>query len=195
MPLQSWALSIARLKYKTNELKYVGVIIIFILLCISISLFSVYHFDFFFKKKSNFLTGERPPPSFGNSQFYCCCLVAKSCPALGDLVDCNPPGFSVHETSQARILEWVAVSFSRGSLWSRDQAHISCTGRQMLYHWTTREANSLEILKKSGQNTSLIYKRTSAEPDLLLLAHTPLRKYSAFISLVRYQASRDQPKA
>ena len=51
MPLQSWPLSIARLKYKTNELKYVGVIIIFILLCISIYLFSVYYIilTFFFK--------------------------------------------------------------------------------------------------------------------------------------------------
>ena len=41
--------------------------------------------------------------------------VAQSCPTLCDPMDCNPPGSSVHGISQARILEWVASSFSRGS--------------------------------------------------------------------------------
>ena len=43
-----------------------------------------------------------------------------SCPTLCDPVDCSPPGSSVHGTLQARILEWVAVSFSRGSSPPRD---------------------------------------------------------------------------
>ena len=42
-----------------------------------------------------------------------CCLVAKSCPTLCDPMDCNPPGTSVHDVSQARMLEWVAISFSK----------------------------------------------------------------------------------
>ena len=49
---------------------------------------------------------------------------------------CNPPDSSVHGISQARILEWVAISFSRGSSRPRDQTHlscISCTGSQVLY--------------------------------------------------------------
>jgi len=37
------------------------------------------------------------------------------CLTLGDPVDCGPPGSSVHEIFQARILEWVAISYSRGS--------------------------------------------------------------------------------
>ena len=41
-------------------------------------------------------------------------LVAKSCPTLCSPMDCSPPGFSVHGISQARILEWVAISFSEG---------------------------------------------------------------------------------
>ena len=41
--------------------------------------------------------------------------VAQSCPTLCDPVDCSLPGFSVHGILQARILEWVAISFSRGS--------------------------------------------------------------------------------
>ena len=43
--------------------------------------------------------------------------VAQSCPTLCDPVDCSPPGSSVHGILQARILEWVALSFSRGSSW------------------------------------------------------------------------------
>ena len=47
-------------------------------------------------------------------------------------MDCSPPDSSVHEISQARILEWVAISFSSGSSWPRDQtlvSYISCIGK------------------------------------------------------------------
>ena len=60
---------------------------------------------------------------------YCMCFVCakllQSCPTLGDPVDCSLPGSSVHRILQARILEWVAISFSRGSSKPRDQTHIS----------------------------------------------------------------------
>ena len=46
--------------------------------------------------------------------FYCC-LIAQSCLTLCDPMDCSPPGSSVHGILQARIQEWVAISFSRGS--------------------------------------------------------------------------------
>ena len=52
-------------------------------------------------------------------------LVAQSCPTLWDSVDCSLPGPSVYGISQARILEWVAISFSRGSSWPRDQTRVS----------------------------------------------------------------------
>ena len=51
-----------------------------------------------------------------------------------NLIDSTPPCSSVHGISQARILEWVAISFSRGSSQSRNQTHISCIGRRTLYH-------------------------------------------------------------
>ena len=41
--------------------------------------------------------------------------VTQSCPTFCDPMDCSPPGSSVHGIFQARILEWVAISFSRGS--------------------------------------------------------------------------------
>ena len=56
-------------------------------------------------------------------------------------MDCSPPVYSLHETSQARILEWVAISFSRGSSQPRDRTWASCLGRRVLYHWATREAH------------------------------------------------------
>ena len=66
---------------------------------------------------------------------HCCwCLVAKSCPTLCDPTDCSPPGSSVHGISQARVLEWVAIPFCRGSSHPRDQTCI-----WILYHWATRE--------------------------------------------------------
>ena len=67
----------------------------------------------------------------------CVHVHAQSCPALCNPVDCSLPGPSVHRIPQARIPEWVAISFSRGSSWPRDQTWIlwfSCFGRQILYH-------------------------------------------------------------
>ena len=74
-------------------------------------------------------------------QYLCVCvLVAQSCPALCNPMDCSPPGSSIHGILQARILEWVAIPFSRGSSQPKDQTRvscISCIGRQILYHWAT----------------------------------------------------------
>ena len=61
------------------------------------------------------------------------CICAQLRPTLCDPTDCSPPGCSVYGISQTRILEGVAVSFSRGSSQPRDQTCISCTGRRILY--------------------------------------------------------------
>ena len=69
-------------------------------------------------------------------------MSAQSWPTLFNPMDCSLPGSSVHGIFQARILEWVANSFSRGFSQPRDQTFISCVsciGRQILYHWATRE--------------------------------------------------------
>ena len=52
--------------------------------------------------------------------------VAQSCPTLCDSMDGNLPGSAVHGIFQARILEWAAISFSRGSSQPRDWTRISC---------------------------------------------------------------------
>ena len=56
-----------------------------------------------------------------------------------DPMDCSPPSSSVHGIIQAIILEWIAIFFSRGSSWPRDQTRVSCIGRQILYHCATWE--------------------------------------------------------
>ena len=52
-------------------------------------------------------------------------LVTQSCFSLCDPMDCSPPGSSVHRILQERILEWVAIRFSRGSSWPRNQNRVS----------------------------------------------------------------------
>ena len=54
------------------------------------------------------------------------CVSPKSCLTLCNSMDYSTPIFSVHEISNARLLEWVAISCSKGSFWPRDQTHIFC---------------------------------------------------------------------
>ena len=53
-------------------------------------------------------------------------LVTQLCPTLYNSMNYSPPGFPVHGILQARILEWVAISSSRGSSWPRDRTCVSC---------------------------------------------------------------------
>ena len=57
---------------------------------------------------------------------FCLRSVAQLCPTLCDPMDLSPPGSSVHGIFLVRILEWVVISFSRGSSQPRDQTHVSC---------------------------------------------------------------------
>ena len=68
---------------------------------------------------------------------YVCAKSLQSCPTLCDPMDCSPPDSSVQGIIQAGILEWVAMSSSRGSSQPRDQTHVSCVsfiGSRVLYH-------------------------------------------------------------
>ena len=75
--------------------------------------------------------------------FVCACSVIQSCLTLRNARDCSPLDTSIHGIFQARILEWVAIFYSRGSSWPRNWTCISCDfciGRQILHHWVTWEA-------------------------------------------------------
>ena len=62
----------------------------------------------------------------------CCCLNTKPCSTCCDPMVCSLLGSSVHGISQARILEWIATSSSRGSSQPRDQSHVSCLAGRCL---------------------------------------------------------------
>ena len=77
--------------------------------------------------------------------------VAQSCLTLCDPMDWCLLGSSIHGIFQARVLEWVAISFSRGSSQSRDgthTSHISCTARELLTNETTEKLMSSISLKQ-----------------------------------------------
>ena len=70
---------------------------------------------------------------YDNFFIICMSKVTQSCPTLCDPMDCSLPGFSVHGIFQARVLEWVAISFSRGSSQPRDWTQVSLIVGKWLY--------------------------------------------------------------
>ena len=90
----------------------------------------------------------------------CVCVCVRAHRVMSDSfeipLDCCPPGFSIQGIFQARILEWAAISSSRGSFLGRDRTSvscISCIGRQILAHWATRETPTVE-----STSFEIIYK-------------------------------------
>ena len=84
---------------------------------------------------------------FLDSLWYLFVVWSLSCVQLFyDPMEESPPGSSVHGISQARILELVAISFSRRSSQHRDWTCLSCIGRQILYHRATREGHTNSFL-------------------------------------------------
>ena len=67
--------------------------------------------------------------------------VAQSCLTLCNPTNHSPPGSSVHGVLQARILQWIAMPFSRGSFWPRDRTQVSCIAGRFFTIWATRKAH------------------------------------------------------
>ena len=76
------------------------------------------------------------------------CSVTQLCLTFCDPMDCSQPDSTVYGIFQARILESVAISSSRGSSWPRDQASASC---RIFYHWATGEAQALQQISKMSE--------------------------------------------
>ena len=81
---------------------------------------------------------------------------AQSCPTLCDPVDCSLPSSSVHGILQARTLEWVAISFCRGSSLLRGWTRVSHIGGSRFNLWVTREAQ--DLIKYSYKMIGRLYK-------------------------------------
>ena len=77
------------------------------------------------------------------AKWYCVCvLVSHSCSTLCDPMNCSPPGSSVHGILQARILEWVAIPFSKGFSQPRKWIRVSSIAGRFFTIWATREAQN-----------------------------------------------------
>ena len=93
--------------------------------------------------------------SFGESESE----IAQSCPTLCDLMDCSLPGSSVHGVFQARVLEWFAISLSRGSSHPRDWTQVSHIVSRHFTVWATREDHSFGSLYVSYAQKVLIWNQ------------------------------------
>ena len=99
-------------------------------------------------------------------------------------MDCSLPGPSVCGIRQARILEWVAISSSRGSSQPRGQTHtscVSCIGRWVLYHWEASLVAQMvycyskkNIEEKCFQALSMSIQVTQSDAEIPRALHRPL---------------------
>ena len=108
--------------------------------------------------------------------------VAQSCPILCDPMDCNLTGSSIHGIFLARILEWVAMPFSRGSSRPRGRTHIPCIGKWFLNHWTTREVPRLLFKRMIPTQQGSKVSGTILMP-LLTIEKTLRNKWFKFVAL------------
>ena len=86
--------------------------------------------------------------------FAVCVLVAQLCPTLCNPMECNSPGYSVHGFLQARILEWVDISSSRGSFQPRDWTWVSHVAGRFFTIWVTRSSLLWVTEKQSPRSAS-----------------------------------------
>ena len=105
------------------------------------------------------------------SAWSVCVCVAQACPTLCDPTDCSPPGFSVHEILQARILEWIAIPFSRGTSQPRDQTLVSCIAGRFFTIWATGKSMILTWLPMVSWRKTLLpsagYENPGSSPSFL----------------------------
>ena len=110
-------------------------------------------------------------------------MSAQLCLTLSDVMDCSPPGSSIHGILHARIPEWVAISFSRGSSQPRDRtrvACVSCIGRGLVHHWATWEASQVYM----HVHKHILFNRINAYwPHLMHWVFFPCKPNLAWLCL------------
>ena len=111
-------------------------------------------------------------------------LCAQACPTLRNLMDCSPQWNSVCGVLQARILEWVAIPFSRGSSWPRDWTQVSCVQADSLLSealgkpkvWKQPKCPSIdEWIRKCDTYTPWYWNNIAILTTSFLLKHYPKR--------------------
>ena len=110
----------------------------------------------------------------------------QSCTTLCDPMDGSPPEFSVHCIFEARIREWAAISFSRGSSWPGGWTRVSWIGRQIPYHWATRKG----IVDLQYRVSFEVYNRV-IQLHINIYTHMYVYIYVLFQILLQYRLSQD----
>ena len=99
------------------------------------------------------------------------------CSTLCDPMDCSPPGSSAHGILQVRIMDWVAMPFSRESSQPRDRTHISC-----LLHW---QVGSLPLAPPGKPKYSILYIIFKCSSQFIISIITEL--FQLFVSIISNQ--------
>ena len=110
--------------------------------------------------------------------------VAQSCPTLCDPMDCSLSGSSVYGIFQARVLEWIAISFSRGCSWPRNRTRVSHIAGRHFTVWATREAT---------QKKSLATKKDTNPKVRTTLISTFFFFFTILIYFIKTDAALDSP--
>ena len=108
----------------------------------------------------------------------CVFVCTQSCPTLCHPMVCSPPDSSVHEIFQARILEWVAIPYSRGSSLPRDQTCISCVS-------CTEELYGPKHTHRGNKIRSLLRSELVLNPISAASCGTPGKLFNPFFSYVK----------
>ena len=118
---------------------------------------------------------------------------------LCDPMDCSPPGFSVYEIFQARILEWVDISFSWGSSWPKDRTHassVSGLAGRFFTIWATREVrlNLKEEVKRGTEKLPFnLWKVSSGKGGWVCSVTSMKQSYKKKLQEWRSQDGEVQP--
>ena len=91
--------------------------------------------------------------------FFVLAKSPQSCLTLCDLMDCNLPGSFVHGILQTRVLEWVAIPFSRGSSQPRDRTWLSCIAGRFFTIWAMREVQKRKLQEEHSGSLSSFSSR------------------------------------
>ena len=89
--------------------------------------------------------------------------VAQSCPTPSNLMDCSPPGSSIHGIFQARVPEWVAIAFSEGHVASREQSQNSnpSPNSDIIYYYLVKAKEVVRTTQENRNNRFSAYKSTA----------------------------------
>ena len=117
-------------------------------------------------------------------------LVAQLYPTLWDSTDCSPPNSSVHGISQARILDWAAISFSRASSWPRDRTRVSCIAGGLFTSKSPREVLVKVDLLLTAAHSGCCRLPRAEEGHVTLNPHRQSLEEQLYSSLPRWMTPR-----